>query len=131
MRSTPFAVAAPGKLYVAGEYAVVTPGQPALLIAVDRYMTVTVTDAKPAPTPEPTALLLAHEHCVAAAHAKTFGTDYALAAWLVMDTLRAERGIERRAVDLHFSSNLRSEAGEKYGLGSSGAATMAVITAIN
>lgn len=131
MRATPFAVAAPGKLYVAGEYAVVTPGQPAILIAVDRYMTVTVTDAEPAPTPEPTALLLAHDHCVAAAQAKEFGTDYALAAWLVMDALRAERGFERRAVDFHFSSNLRSETGEKYGLGSSGAATMAVITAVN
>lgn len=131
MRSVPFTVATPGKLYVAGEYAVVTPGQPAILIAVDRYMTVTVTDAQPAPTPQPTTQLLAHEHCVAAAHTKVFGSDYALAAWLIMDTLRAERGVARRAVDLHFSSNLRSSTGEKYGLGSSGAATMAVITALN
>ena len=131
MRATPFAVAAPGKLYVAGEYAVVTPGQPAILIAVDRYMTVTVTAAEPAATPEPTADLLAHDHCITAARTHEFGTDYALAAWLVMDKLRAERGLASRAVDLHFSSNLRSAAGEKYGLGSSGAATMAVITAIN
>ena len=131
MRGTPFTVAAPGKLYVAGEYAVVTPGQPAILIAVDRYMTVTVADAQPAPTAQPTASLLAHEHCVAAAQDGVFGSDYALAAWLVMDKLRAERGLDRRAVDFHFSSNLRSDAGEKYGLGSSGAATMAVITAVN
>ncbi|GAA4118044.1 phosphomevalonate kinase [Enteractinococcus coprophilus] len=131
MRATPFAVAGPGKLYVAGEYAVVTPGQPAILIAVDRYMTVTVTDAEPAATPAPTADLLAHDHCVAAVQTHEFGTDYALAAWLVMDKLRAERGLERRPVDFHFSSTLRSEAGEKYGLGSSGAATMAVITAVN
>ena len=27
---------APGKLFIAGEYAVVTPGQPALIVAVNR-----------------------------------------------------------------------------------------------
>ena len=31
---------APGKLFIAGEYAVVTPGQPALIAAVNRYVTV-------------------------------------------------------------------------------------------
>src|SRR5699024_8772835 len=67
MRPLPFRVAAPGKLYVAGEYAVVTPGQPAILIAVDRYVTVTVTDAQPAATAAPTASLLAYDHGVAAA----------------------------------------------------------------
>ena len=38
-------VRAPGKLYIAGEYAVVEPGFPAVLIAVDRYVTVRVRDA--------------------------------------------------------------------------------------
>ena len=36
---------APGKLFVAGEYAVVDAGNPAILVAVDRYITVTVTGA--------------------------------------------------------------------------------------
>ncbi|MGW9022604.1 hypothetical protein ACWGOE_14100, partial [Leucobacter chromiiresistens] len=31
---------AQGKLYIAGEYAVVDPGQPAVIVAVDRYITV-------------------------------------------------------------------------------------------
>mgnify|MGYP002652440554 CR=1 FL=1 len=34
---------APGKLYVAGEYAVVEPGHRAVLVAVDRFITVTVS----------------------------------------------------------------------------------------
>ena len=34
---------APGKLFIAGEYAVVTPGQPALIAAVNRYLTVDLT----------------------------------------------------------------------------------------
>ncbi|MGW6727695.1 phosphomevalonate kinase [Nocardia sp. NPDC055029] len=36
---------APGKLFIAGEYAVVEPGHLAVLTAVDRYATATVTDA--------------------------------------------------------------------------------------
>ena len=36
---------APGKLYVAGEYAVVEPGEPAVLIAVDRYLTVRLSES--------------------------------------------------------------------------------------
>src|SRR5690625_154301 len=131
MTSLPIRVAVPGKLYVAGEYAVVAPGQPAILIAVDRYMTVTATTAQPAPTPAPTEQLLAHEHGVAAAQNLDFGGDYALAAWLIMDKLRAERNLPQRPVDQHFSPTLRSEHGEKYGLGSSAAATIAVITASN
>ena len=131
MRPLPFQVAAPGKLYVAGEYAVVTPGQPAILIAVDRYVTVTVTEAQPITTTAPTAQLLAYEHGVTAAADNRFGTDYALAAWLVMDALRAERGRKRIPADLHFASTMRSDTGEKYGLGSSGAATMAVVAAFN
>ena len=34
---------APGTLFIAGEYAVVTPGQPALIAAVNRYLTVDLT----------------------------------------------------------------------------------------
>src|SRR5699024_12660788 len=74
---------------------------------------------------------LAYDHGIAAAEHNDFGTDYAMAAWLVMDALRAERQLERIRVDLHFNSTLRSDTGEQYGLGSSGAATMAVITACN
>ena len=36
---------APGKLFIAGEYAVVEPGQPAVLIAVDRCITVQLTES--------------------------------------------------------------------------------------
>ncbi|MFF6782682.1 phosphomevalonate kinase [Streptomyces sp. NPDC012510] len=40
---------APGKLFIAGEYAVVEPGTPAILVAVDRHVTVTVSDSGPGP----------------------------------------------------------------------------------
>src|SRR5690606_24645033 len=38
-------VRAPGKLFVAGEYAAVEPGEPAVIIAVDRYLAVTLTES--------------------------------------------------------------------------------------
>ncbi|MCL1871906.1 MAG: hypothetical protein FWF90_16040 [Promicromonosporaceae bacterium] len=41
---------APGKLFVAGEFAVVEPGQPAVLMAVDRHLTVSLTEADGAGT---------------------------------------------------------------------------------
>ena len=36
---------APGKLFIAGEYAVVEPGQGAIVAAVSRYLTVTIDEA--------------------------------------------------------------------------------------
>ena len=37
---------APGKLYIAGEYAVVEPGHPAVLVAVDHFITVRASPAE-------------------------------------------------------------------------------------
>lgn len=37
-------ISVPGKLYLAGEYAVTHPGQSALIAAVDRFITITLTD---------------------------------------------------------------------------------------
>lgn len=37
-------VSVPGKLYIAGEYAVVTPGHLAMLMTVDRFLTVTISE---------------------------------------------------------------------------------------
>ena len=36
---------APGKLFIAGEYAVVEPGHGAIVAAVSRYLTVTIDEA--------------------------------------------------------------------------------------
>ena len=38
-------VSAPGKLYIAGEYAVVEVGHPAIIVAVDQFITVTINQA--------------------------------------------------------------------------------------
>ena len=36
-------VKVPGKLYLAGEYAVVEPGTPAVIVAVDRFVHLKIT----------------------------------------------------------------------------------------
>ena len=44
---------APGKLYIAGEYAVVEPGHQAVLVAVDRFITVRITQAEAGGSADP------------------------------------------------------------------------------
>ncbi|MFD4880275.1 phosphomevalonate kinase [Streptomyces sp. NPDC058420] len=167
---------APGKLFVAGEYAVVDAGNPAILVAVDRYITVTVTgapgspdalgasgglagpggpggspapdglgtlttDRSPAPdvtissdlTPHPTAwrwhtgrLVLHGPGDGAQARA---GLAHVVGAVETVGALLAERGLRVPELGVAVSSGLH-EGGRKYGLGSSGAVTVAAVDAV-
>ncbi|SDQ07252.1 phosphomevalonate kinase [Microbacterium sp. cf332] len=127
---------APGKLFVAGEYAVVSPGQPSVLIAVDRYLTVSLTesvDAGSIHSPEYSrmpvrwtrgqdGLTLDREH---------HPYDYVIAAIEASERLRSERGLRPRFFDLHIESGLDDPSGRKFGLGSSAAVTVATVAAID
>ena len=46
-------VTAPGKLYIAGEYAVVEPGHPAIIVAIDQFISVSIGPAKKAAVSNP------------------------------------------------------------------------------
>ncbi len=127
---------APGKLFVAGEYAVVSPGEPSVLIAVDRYLTVSLTesvDAGSIHSPEYSrmpvrwtrgvdGLTLDREH---------HPYDYVIAAIEAAEQLRASRGLAPRFFDLRIDSGLDDPSGRKFGLGSSAAVTVATIAAID
>ncbi|MFT4136611.1 phosphomevalonate kinase [Microbacterium sp.] len=127
---------APGKLFIAGEYAVVTPGEPAVLVAVDRYLTVRLTESVG----------------VGSIHSPEYGQvplqwtrsgdgvtidrdhhpyDYVLAAITVAERLRAELGLAPRFFDLRIDSGLDDVTGRKFGLGSSAAVTVATVQAID
>lgn len=126
----------PGKLYVAGEYAVVEPGQSAVLIAVDRYIAVTLSESTgvgrirsgeygAAPlewtrAADGVSMLLEHRP-----------TDYVLSSIEVVEQLRDERGIPDRYFDLDIASELDDAQGRKFGLGSSAAVTVAVIEVLD
>ncbi|STY44707.1 mevalonate kinase [Listeria grayi] len=123
-------VKVPGKLYVAGEYAVVESGNTAVLTAVDKYISLTLTDH------ERNELWIPHykepvsweigdelkpegEHWVFTAEAINIVTTY----------LRKE-GIALSPVKLVIETELIDDSGAKYGLGSSAAATVAVVNAL-
>jgi phosphomevalonate kinase len=136
--SAPVAVTAraPGKLFIAGEYAVVTPGEPAVLVAVDRHLTVSVTESVGSGsihspeygrlplrwTRSADGLRIDREH---------HPYDYVLAALTLIDALRAERGRPARLFDLRADSGLDDVSGRKFGLGSSAAVTVATIRALD
>ncbi|WP_449277245.1 phosphomevalonate kinase [Leucobacter sp. GX24907] len=127
---------APGKLFIAGEYAVVEPGQPAVLVAVNRYISVRLAESHEAGrirsseygraplvwVREPDGNAIAVEHRP---------LDYVLSAISTMEQLRAELGAAPRYFDLDISSELDDTSGRKFGLGSSAAVTTAVICAID
>lgn len=127
---------APGKLYIAGEYAVVTPGYPAILVAVDRTVTVTLTS-----TQATTGTITSDQDERARVTWQTIpnGTitttpashpfPYVTAALEMVLRLAQERGLEIRPANLHVTSTLDDAAGKKYGLGSSAAVTVATVKA--
>ena len=127
---------APGKLYIAGEYAVVTPGYPAILVAVDRTVTVTLTS-----TQATTGTITSDQDERARVTWQTTpnGTitstpashpfPYVTAALEMVLRLAQERELEIRPVNLHVTSTLDDAAGKKYGLGSSAAVTVATVKA--
>lgn len=145
MTQTSVHASAPGKLYIAGEYAVVHPGHAALLIAVDRYVHVTLTptgtevgtlrsDASD-PT-KPDEAPVRWEASTDPTAAARFHTDetgfhkYVAAAVLTVERWRAEKHLPTSGYDIDISSHLDdATSGAKFGLGSSAAVTVATVAA--
>ena len=145
MTQTSVHASAPGKLYIAGEYAVVHPGHAALLIAVDRYVHVTLTptgtevgtlrsDASD-PT-KPDEAPVRWEASADPTAAARFHTDetgfhkYVAAAVLTVERWRAEKHLPTSGYDIDISSHLDdATSGAKFGLGSSAAVTVATVAA--
>ncbi|WP_257477023.1 phosphomevalonate kinase [Acidipropionibacterium jensenii] len=126
---------APGKLYIAGEYAVVEPGHPAVLVAVDRCITVRLTAGSQMGKVHSTRYGHGPVTWVRDADGQIVTDrspyDYVTATISVMEKLRAERGLAPRYFDLHIDSELDDEDGRKFGLGSSAAVTVAVVAALD
>lgn len=123
----PLTAQAPGKLYVTGEYGVVEPGCSAVLIAVNKYLSVTLR----APGSHRGHDVLTAARISQAIDTARTGTDYALTTAVIMEKFRAERALTRIPVDLDVHNDLRDANGAKYGLGSSGAITVATVTAFD
>ena len=132
---------APGKLYIAGEYAVVEPGHQAVLVAVNRFITVRITQAEDGGSADPTGHI---SSTLYEAQSLTWYrrpedgvvmvdkqfNDYVVSAIRMVEQMVREAGGPLRYFDLDVSSELDDGCGRKLGLGSSSAVTVATVRAV-
>ena len=132
---------APGKLYIAGEYAVVEPGHQAVLVAVDRFITVRITQAEDGGSAGPTGHIsstLYEAQSLTWYRRPEDGVvmvdkqfdDYVVSAIRMVEQMVREAGGPLRYFDLDVSSELDDGCGRKFGLGSSSAVTVATVRAV-
>ncbi|WP_461218311.1 phosphomevalonate kinase [Lapidilactobacillus salsurivasis] len=128
-------VKAPGKLYIAGEYAVLEPGHPALVVALDRFITVSITETQDQGAINSRQYLETNFHWRRRGDQMIFDNrdnpyHYILEAIRVVEALALEMGHTLRVFDLDINSQLEDQGGRKYGLGSSAAVTVATVKAL-
>lgn len=127
---------APGKLYIAGEYAVLEQDCPAILVAVDQFVRVSITENHTG-----TGLIHSKQYSQDSIHWVRQGSkmvidnrdnpfEYILSAISYTEQYCIEQNIPMTVYDLHVNSDLDSVDGKKYGLGSSAAVTVATVKAI-
>ena len=127
---------APGKLYIAGEYAVLEQNCPALLVAVNQFVRVTISESTTG-----TGLIHSKQYSQDSVHWVRKGSrividnrdnpfEYILSAISYTERYCLEKNIKMNVYDLHVNSDLDSADGKKYGLGSSAAVTVATVKAI-
>jgi phosphomevalonate kinase len=130
---------APGKLFIAGEYAVIEPGHPAILVAVDRQVSVTVTGSGGAEVvidsdlcPDGVRLRWSAGGLVGAdadEQPALASLRHVVSAIAVVDELLTARDLRMPPIHISIKSRLHRD-GTKFGLGSSGAVTVAAVTAV-
>ncbi|MBN3490463.1 phosphomevalonate kinase [Acholeplasma equirhinis] len=119
----------PGKLYIIGEYSVLKPGNEAVLVAVDKFINVTVDASK---TYEFSSEL-GHFKWMLSDKLPVFVYDtltHAKAAVYVAHLYLNYKQVEPKVYSINLSSELTTEENQKYGLGSSGAVVVSVIKGI-
>lgn len=129
-------VKAPGKLYIAGEYAVLEQNCPAVLVALDQYVYVDINKSD-----SETGVIYSKQYSQSSLHWMRKGTqividnrdnpfEYILSAIKYTEKYVSEQNVPLTVFDLHVNSDLDAADGRKYGLGSSAAVTVATVEAI-
>ncbi len=124
---------APGKLFIAGEYAVVESGNPAILVAVNQFITILLENSiekgsisiyndKP--------ILWTRENERLILEGQDARLKYILSAINIAEKYARELGRNLSYYHLRVNSDLEAQNGIKYGLGSSAAVIVATISAL-
>ncbi len=129
-------VKTPGKLYVAGEYAVVEPGYSAIITSVALFIHLTLSPSEAAYgtiasegfTTEPVPFTRKNG-VIQLAHSQE-ALKYVRSAMEVTEEYLRDLGVSLTTFNLHIHSELINETGRKLGLGSSGAVTVATVKAL-
>lgn len=126
---------APGKLYIAGEYAVLEPNHPAILIALDQYITVRLEPSETVGT-----ISSRYSNFIPIPWTRKNGTvfvderenpfNYVIQAIKITEDYVKSLGKPLQFYNLMIESDLDNKDGRKYGLGSSGAVTVATVKAL-
>ncbi|KRL41435.1 phosphomevalonate kinase [Liquorilactobacillus nagelii DSM 13675] len=128
-------VKAPGKLYIAGEYAVVETGYPAILVALNQFVTVTVQESDDygsiySKQYQENSLFWKREGNNMVFDNRDNPFHYILSAIHLTENYAQLLGKQMKCYHLKIDSDLDSPDGKKYGLGSSAAVTVATIKAL-
>jgi len=135
MNNSSLIIKVPGKLMIAGEYAVLSSGYPAIVKAVNRYMTIKISpyskfilsDSSPKLPKE--TWMVNHKGYVIGLDIRK-NPFMKMAITIVLKYLR-EKGVRIYAFQLEIHNGLNDIiSGKKYGLGSSSAFVVGVISAI-
>lgn len=127
---------APGKLYIAGEYAVVENGYPAILVALDQFVTCTIEECT-----DEVGQIISKQYNNDQLSWRRLGDQmvvdkrdnpfsYILSAIKVTEEYARTFSRALRIFNIHIDSQLDSANGKKYGLGSSAAVTVATVKAL-
>ncbi len=126
---------APGKLFIAGEYAVVNHGFPSILVAVNRFITVSIEECREEGS------IISRQYAHLPLKWKRVGNQfiiekrdnpfhYILEAISICEEYALALGRSLKIYNLRVDSELDSQEGAKYGLGSSAAVTVATVRAL-
>jgi phosphomevalonate kinase len=127
---------APGKLYVAGEYAVVEPGNSAVIVAINQFVTASIEASNLT-----VGNIISKQYQNNVLSWRRRGSElvvdnrdnpyhYILSAISITEELALLMKRQLQTFNLYINSDLDSSDGKKYGLGSSAAVTVATIKAV-
>ena len=135
MNNSSLIIKVPGKLMIAGEYAVLSYGYPGIVTAVNRYITVKISPSNKfilsdsSPKSSKVTWMLNSKGDIVGLDSKDYSFMKA-AITIALQYLR-EKGIQISTFHLEIQNGLNDIiSGQKYGLGSSSAFVVGVISAI-